>query len=380
MKIRSLLIGLGVMAAMAVPVCAETITTEDGVLSVETPSEGWKQMADPNYWFVLSDGKNTITVDHLSNGEKLPAVDVAGSGYDAVYQAFVSTKNEVFIVKGLAATQEDLAAMMQTIGTIKVLKYDTKTAISKETEAAASQFGLTPINATYYVTTDELNVRNGCSTDEAILGVLTYGAQVTVNGSVTKDGADFGWYQIQYNGAVAYVSAGFLSQTQPAAKASGKSETKADANASSSNSTGKTAVGAGLDVYRADGSYAGYLVPYSDGQYYIDGNIPFSSNGDGSFFGGAGAGMTVYSKAYIDAMNNPENPSGQENVQCEYCGEWFVAGNDYRNHVAAAHPEASATDDTGVYNSELVQCEYCGEWFEAGNDYRNHVAAAHPGQ
>ena len=35
---------------------------------------------------------------------------------------------------------------------------------------------------------------------------------------------------------------------------------------------------------------------------------------------------------------------------------------------------------TSSQNEDLVQCEYCGEWFEAGNDYRNHVMAAHSGQ
>ena len=63
----------------------------------------------------------------------------------------------------------------------------------------------------------------------------------------------------------------------------------------------------------------------------------------------------------------------EELVQCEYCGEWFRAGNDYRNHVMAAHTSSGQDED-------LVQCEYCGEWFEAGNDYRNHVMAAHSGQ
>ena len=331
MKIRALLLGLGVMAAMAAPVYAETITTQDGVLSIETPNESWKQTADPNYWFVLSDGRNSITVEHLSNGEKLPDVDVAGSGYEAVYQAFVSTKNEVFVVKGLAASQEELASMMQTIGTIKVLKYDTKTAIPKET-ASVSQFGLNPINATYYVTSDQLNVRSGCSTDDAVVGTLTYGDQVTVLGAVTKDGADYGWYQIQFNGGTAYVSAGFLSQTQPGAKAA------SNENASSNNS-GLSVVGAGIDVYREDGSYFGYLEPYSDGQFYLNGEIPFNGNGDGSFYGGAGAGMTVYSQAGLDNYFGGENSSGQENVQCEYCGEWFAAGNDYRNHVMAAHSD-----------------------------------------
>ncbi len=310
-----------VMAASSY-VCAAEITTADGVLSITAPGDEWKETVDPNYWFVISDGKNTITVDHLSNGESLPAVDVAGNDFGAVYQAFVSTRNEVFVVKGLAASQEELTNVMEAIGTIKVLKFDTKTAVQKETEAQSSQFGLRAINATYYVTTDELNVRNGCSTDEAVVGAIYYGESVTVNGAVTKDGADFGWYQIQYNGAPAYVSAGFLSESQPAAKSTEKAQTEAT-----------------------------------------------------------------------------------EKVQCEYCGEWFEAGNDYRNHVMAAHTNTDQTE--GLVQCEYcgqwfepndafrehqlahtmedlyagkVQCEYCGEWFEEGNDYRNHVMAAHPGQ
>ena len=367
MKLRALAIGLGIAVLSASCAFAETITTGDGVLSIETPDETWVQTTDPNYWFVVSDGKNTITVDHLSNGEKLPAVDVAGSGYEAVYQAFVSTNNEVFVVKGLAASKEKLAAMMETIGTIKVLKYDTKTAIQKETKAAASQFGLRAIGATYYVTTDELNVRNGCSTDEASVGVLKYGEAVTVNGAVTKDGADYGWYQIQFNGASAYVSAAFLSETAPAQKT-----TEA---AASNTSTSKAAAGDGFDVFREDGSYVGFLVPYSDGKFYIDGEIPFDNNGDGSFFGGAGAGLTVYTLEYLQksGVAVSEDP---EMIQCEFCGEWFQAGADYRNHVAAAHAEESAE----MYgDQERVQCEYCGEWFNAGADYRNHVMAAHSG-
>ena len=64
-----------------------------------------------------------------------------------------------------------------------------------------------------------------------------------------------------------------------------------------------------------------------------------------------------------------ENASGQELVQCEYCGEWVPAGNEYRNHVAAHGENASG--------QERVQCEYCGERFTAGSEYRNHVMAAH---
>ena len=328
-KILSLMLGTALV--MSVPAAAKTLTTGDGVLSIEAPSDQWAEVTDPNHWFVITDGKDTITIEHVSNGETLPAVAVADDHYQAVYNAFVSTINEVFIVEGKATTAEDLKVLMDAIGTVQVLKYNTKTAIPKETEAAkTSDFTLNPINGTYYVTTDQLNVRNGCSTDDAVVGTLYYGEEVTVNGSVLKGGQEYGWYQIAFNGSTAYVSSSFLSQTKPADKAPAKT-----AQQSSSDS---------ISVYRADGSYFGELVGGQDGHYYV-GEVPFDSNGDGTFFGGAGAGMTIYTYEAWAKINNVSTGS-ESRVQCEYCGQWFTAGNDYRNHVMAAH--GSASDETST--------------------------------
>ena len=107
------------------------IETSDGVLSIAAPSETWEVTADPNYWFAMTDGMNTITIEHLANGESLPAVAVADETYEAVYQAFVSTRNEVFVVKGSAVRAEALESIMRSIGTIKILQFNTKTAINK---------------------------------------------------------------------------------------------------------------------------------------------------------------------------------------------------------------------------------------------------------
>ena len=221
------------------------------------------------------------------------------------------------MVKGAAVKQEDLPAIMDTIGTIKVLKYDTKTAIQKSQETAtASQFGLNAINAVYYVATDELNVRTGCSVDDHAIGVLYRNEKVTVNGAVTKDGADYGWYQIQYMGGTAYVSASFLSSSPSEAPS------KADIYAT----------GSGVDVYRSSGNYLCTLVPYSDGRYYREDTMTAYENFlDGIFFG-----ESDYAYTY-DALTRSSSSASTERVQCEYCGEWFEAGNDYRNHVMAAH-------------------------------------------
>ena len=386
-KMMAFLGMLFVMAAASVAGAAE-ITTSDGVLSIDTPADEWKETADPNYWFVVSDGKNTITVDHLSNGEILPSVDIAGSEYGAVYQAFVSTRNEVFVVKGLAASQEELNVVMQAIGTIRVLKFDTKTAVQKDTEVQVSQFGLRQINATYYVTADELNVRSGCSTDDPAIGAVRYGEPVTVTGAVTKDGADYGWYQIQLNGSIAYVSSSFLSATAPAAKSAETKQAEAagkvqceycgewfEAGNDYRNHVMAAHTGTGQDEELVQCEYCGEW--FRAGNDYRN-HVMAAHTGTGQ---NEELVQCEYCGEWFRAGNDYRNhvmaahtSSGQDEdlVQCEYCGEWFRAGNDYRNHVMAAH--------TSSQNEDLVQCEYCGEWFEAGNDYRNHVMAAHSGQ
>lgn len=282
----------GAMVLSVSAVNAATLTTSDGVLSIETPSDAWAQSQDPNYWFVITDGSNTITIDHLSNGQTLPAVQVANTATPAVYQAFVSTKNEVFVVKGLASTQEGLESLMQTISTIKVLKTDTKTAIQGTPAPQVSDFGLRSINATYYVTCDELRVRSGCSTDEAIVGTLNLGDSVTVIGAVQKNGQDYGWYQIQFNGGTAYASSGFLSTVKPSGSSSSSD--------SKSSSTGNT-----IAVTDRYGYSVGSLTLRSDGYYYASDGTAYKSNGDGSYTPING-GDTIFDDSYLKNLQAKE--------------------------------------------------------------------------
>ena len=219
---------------------AATITSSDGVLSIEMPGDEWKEKEDSEYWFEITDGKNSIVIDHLGNGETLPDVKMAGEENEEVCQTFISTKNEVFIVTGLADSREALEDVIKAFGTIKILKYDTKTAVQKETQAAQTrQSGIKEINATYYVTADVLNVRADCSADSEAIGTLNKGDAVTVIGSVTKDGADTGWYQIQYQGKNGYVSSSFLSQTAPAGTTASTGQTGQSGQTASSDNSGK---------------------------------------------------------------------------------------------------------------------------------------------
>ena len=102
-----------------------------------------------------------------------------------------------------------------------------------------TQSGINAINATYYVTTDELNVRSAPSSDSEVVGSLYKGEAVTVIGAVTKDGADTGWYQIQYNGKDSYVSSSFLSQTAPAGTAGGTNQTGQSGQSGQGENNGK---------------------------------------------------------------------------------------------------------------------------------------------
>ena len=211
---------LVIIAALcfAVPAAAETFTSSDGVLSIELPDESWEEIEDPTKWIVLSDGGNVITIEHYSNGEKLPDIAVADDHYVDVYQAIFSTQNEVFIITGLVVNAEDIPEVAQAIMSAKVLKYDTKVAVKKENETHVSEYSVVSMDKTMYVTANELNVRAGCSTDDQILGTLKNGSAVRMLGSVQRNGEDTGWYQIEYGSGTGYVAGNFLSDTAPAQK------------------------------------------------------------------------------------------------------------------------------------------------------------------
>ena len=89
-KWLAMILAAVMMLCMALPAAAEetaatetpaeaenTYTSSDGVLSIELPNESWKEIMDPAHWIVLSDGANMITIDHFSNGEKLPETAIA---------------------------------------------------------------------------------------------------------------------------------------------------------------------------------------------------------------------------------------------------------------------------------------------------------------
>ena len=364
MKKRSILTILAASFALcvSVPVFAETYTSPDGVLSIDLPNENWKTLQDPAKWIVLSDGANTITIDHFSNGEKLPEISVADEHYVNVYQAAFSTQNEVFLITGSVVDAAVIPDVANAILTAKVLQYDTKLAVKKQdaeqqetaekkedagqqktTEkkpesgqqnGSTNEYAVVPMNASMYATAG-VNVRSGYSTNDAVIGGLVPGNSVAVTGKVQKNGKDFGWYQVSFEGKTGFVSAEFLSSTAPGgapAKSglsfSGAAKTIYDKNgnaitvyqASDNNwygsngkgftqisdyefnaldgsgtyttnkpqsGSGVTAIGSPFTAYWENGN-GETLTPYSDGYYYSSGWIRYWDNGDNTFHGSDG--------------------------------------------------------------------------------------------
>ncbi len=244
-------------AAPTGPVCL----SPDGVLSIQAPENAWFVVQDPEYWFILTDGMDMIMVFRQSASDALPAPLTADEDYEGVYQAYISTRNEVFLVYGLAAERDDLQALIRSIGTIRILKYDA--ALSAPVgQIEASRYGLRPVEADYYSVSEHLNVRASWSTNSEKLGYLTWGERIYVENAVTLDGKDCGWYQVLYNGNTAYVSAQLLS---------------------------KTPLGEGEElfwftVYAADGSMKS-LFAAPDGTCWLDASgLEYGVNSDGLYY------------------------------------------------------------------------------------------------
>ncbi len=266
-----------VMAEEATTAVETTVyTSEDGVLSLNLPKETWVELEDPSSWFALTDGLSMITIDHLSNGEELPATVVADDHYVNIYQVFYSTQNEVFVITGEVADTHSTQIVKDAISSVEILKYDTKKAIKKD-EASASGYGLNALDKTMYVTSDGLNVRAACTTESEIIGGFGYGDGVHVTGEVTVDGKTNGWYQIEYSGGKGFVAGAFLSDSKPG------SDGKQDKKPASIVRTGRVRTvywlnGNGTTIYQ----YSDYTWYDEEGvEYYgLDDQTWTNSNGE----------------------------------------------------------------------------------------------------
>lgn len=66
-------------------------------------------------------------------------------------------------------------------------------------------------------------------------------------------------------------------------------------------------------------------------------------------------------------------------AQCEYCGNWYAQGNEYRAHILnCPYDPTNTSPGNGIYNAptSYVQCDRCGGWYMEGNEYRNHICTS----
>ena len=347
-KLLVTILTITVLLGLAVPAAAaETFTSSNGVISIELPSESWQEITDLANWITLSDGANLITINHYSNGEKLPETPVADDHFVNVFHAAYSTQNEVFVITGSVVDAEKIQEIIQAILSVKILKHDTKLAV-KKASVSAGEFTIEPMNETMY-TTDGVNVRIGCSTSEQIIGGLAKGTAVKVIGAVKRNGKDLGWYQIEYGYGTGYIATQFLTSTAPDQDASsnisftGRAKTiyaedgsavtvyeatngswydskgkeyvwfstyefsSEDGNTYTVNqpiyqTSGLGPVGEPFTVFWLNGN-GETLTPYSDGAYYSSAYIQYWDNGNGTFSGADGT--TLYAE---------EIPLNNENV------------------------------------------------------------------
>ena len=214
-----LCIGVCVTAAAADTgmAAAATYTTEDGILTMAFPTADWVVEDDSLSWFTLTNGKDFITGDHYAAGESsLDAVLTDdSSGYGAVYQTVLVTENELFVLRGYAAEKgADLEELQQIIGSARVLRYDTITAVlqeeEEEPETPAAAAKEEEFRAKGTITARSLNVRSSAAAEAPALGELVMGDTVDILGKVTESGTGAEWLKITYNGETAYVFAGYV--------------------------------------------------------------------------------------------------------------------------------------------------------------------------
>lgn len=230
---------------LSTTVFAEEFKSKNGVVSVETQGNNWKVTEAEDSTMTLTDGENVITIQHFSNGEKLPEIEVADEEYAQVCQNIISTKDEVFVVTGFAADSADFKEVQDAVQSSVINKFGTKKSvkekdseINKKDLAVNSERGsdinqevngeITADSSTEYkvksaaftgwVDGSRVNVRSSYSTDSEILGQVYFQDVVFVTADVKNSDGNVEWYQIDYNGEEGYIAAAYISHSPTTAE------------------------------------------------------------------------------------------------------------------------------------------------------------------
>lgn len=360
---------ISILAAAAVlclasPAAAETFTSSDGVLSIELPDDTWKEVQDPASFIVLSDGANVITINHYSNGEKLPDISVADDHFVNVYEGVFSTQNEVFLVTGSVVDAQDISKICNSILSLKVLKYDTKLAV-KDNTPSVSEFTIVPMDETMYVIADGgLKVRSGSSMSSQVIGGLADGSSVHVTGKVQQKGADIGWYQISYNSGSGFVSASFLSS---------KARNAGTQESAKTQTSSRTYTGSVKTVYASDGT-AITIYEANDGSWYDSNGKKYNLVTDYEFSSESGGSYSVNrpqtGNSSIELISGPLTVfwgnSNQDTLSLYTDGYYYSSG--WVRYTDNGNGTYSGADGTTLYSYDPVAASQANQASESDSD------------
>lgn len=335
MKKRNLyltVLALSAAFSWSLPAFAKEFTTSDSVLTIDTPDDGWAQIKDNATLATLTNGKDFITLEHYSNGEKLPNITVADDTYEKVCQNIISTRNEVFLITGLAADEKDFDEIQKAVQSAVINIYDTKKAVTPSDSGKISSDSNAGINAssnssdasystnistdsnsasdgtntasnsnctssgndstqetntaptsdssvdesisfTGWITGANVNVRNSASTDTSIVSTVPYGNSVAVTGAVSTNGA-ISWYRVDLNGVTGFISSQYVSEAAPTAEQNGITLTDEQLTLYTSDYTGATYINKATDGNWYDGTGRQYVLSSGDSWSRVcDGSI-----------------------------------------------------------------------------------------------------------
>ena len=134
------------------------------------------------------------------------AANAAKICYKCGYVYGTATNNgSVLKPESNTSRQEAMAMFLRCYKGLNEYYYGLVLSAKVQPDAGSENVTVENYNDTLYVNTQILNVRDSWSANSTLVGTLNNGAPVTVTGKCSN-----GWYRINYNGNIAYVTGSYL--------------------------------------------------------------------------------------------------------------------------------------------------------------------------
>lgn len=198
--------------AVQAPPSTETVSN-NGIVSLVLPDQSWVELPSASSAAFFSSGDCSIAVDIYEIGADLPTLLTTDDHHAMIYQTSTATKSYVILATGYVDEQYDFAGIRDSINSMSIaMEQITDNAVHKK--APEPEFTVEDASYAAWVTSSALNVREEPGTDGAVIGEISYGTKVEVTGTVMKDGEEFGWVRIDYDGGDGFVSEKFLTDEE----------------------------------------------------------------------------------------------------------------------------------------------------------------------